>query len=176
MSIFQEDGTTYFVTLECHQRQRLLARPRLKQILVDAILKTKMQFGLHVAAYVILDEHAHLIFMAPAAGDCLAPMNYLRAMVARQWRELDRLSDDAPFWNHTVKQRNLPSPDDLRAHLDYIHYDPVRHGQCSRAFDYPWSSLPARVEQGHYPEDWAVMGPPASLRRIKARYSARQPA
>lgn len=174
MFISKEDGATYFVTLECHQRQCLLAQPRLKQLLVDAILKTKMQFGLHVAAYVIHDDHVHLLFVAPIDAECLAPMNYLRAIMTRHWREIDRVEEDAQLWNHTVKQRYLLSPDELRAHLDYIHYDPVRHGRCARAFDYPWSSLPARVEQGHYPEDWALMGPPASLHRIKVRYAAEQ--
>ncbi len=176
MHIHKEDGGTYFVTLECFQRQPLLARPRLKQLLVDAILKTKTQFRLHMAAYVILDDHAHLIFVAPAESECLAPMNFLRASMARLWREHDQVLDDTPFWTHSMKQRPLLTPDDLRAHLDYIHYDPVRHGHSERAFDYQWSSLPARVEQGHYSENWAVMGPPASLHRITPHHAARRSA
>lgn len=166
MHTYKEDGGTYFVTLECQQRQPLLARPRLKQMLIEAMLKTKTQFGLHLAAYVVLDDHVHLLFVAPAEGDWLAPMHYLRASMARLWREHDQILEDKSLWNHGVKQRALRSADDLRAHLDYIHYDPVRHGLCQRASDYVWSSFPVRVEQGHYPEDWAVMGPPASLGRF----------
>ncbi|MDO9225327.1 MAG: transposase [Pseudomonadota bacterium] len=168
MLTYKEDGGTYFITLECFQRQPLLARPRLKQMLIDAMLKTKTQFGLHLAAYVILDDHVHLLFVAPAEGECLAPMNYLRALMTRTWREHDQVLDETPFWSHGVKQRTLADADALRAHLDYIHYDAVSHGQCQHAFDYVWSSLPARVEQGHYPEDWAILGPPASLRRVEA--------
>ena len=100
----------------------------------------------------------------------LAPMNHLRAGMARTWREQDQILDDALFWNPGLKSRLLVDVDELRSYLDFIHYDPVRHGVCGRAFDYPWSSLPARVEQGHYPEDWALLGPPASLRRVGARH------
>lgn len=166
MHTYKEDGATYFVTMDCFQRQPLLAPPRVKEMLVDTIQKTKKQFGLHVAAYVILDDHAHLIFIAPTASEGAGPVNYLRARMTRLWREHDQRPAEAPFWNHGMKLRTLESADDLRAHLDYIHYDPVRHGLCERAYDYPWSSLQARVEQGHYPENWALLGPPASLGRF----------
>ena len=166
----KKEGTSYFVTMECFQRQPLMARPLLKQMLFDAIQKTRKQFSLHVAAYVILDNHVHLVFMVPAEGECLAPMNYLRARMTRILREQEHLPEGSPFWGHGMKLRQLGDSADLRAHIDYIHYDPVRHGLCERAFDYPWSSLPARVEQGHYPEDWAVIGPPASLSRIASRH------
>lgn len=170
MTIHNAAEDAYFVTLECFRRQPLLARPQLKQMLVDAMLKTKAQFGLHLVAYVVLDDHAHLLFVTPIAADCLAPMNYLRARLTRLWREHDMRLDEAQLWNHGIRSRRLSDPDAVRAHLDYIHYDPVRHGVCERAFDYPWSSLPARVEQGFYPEDWALLGPPASLRRVGARH------
>jgi putative transposase len=159
-------GATYFVTLECFQRQTLMARPPVKQMMVESIRETKKQFGLRVAAYVVLDDHAHLVFVAPVETECMGPMNALRARMVRVWRERDQVLEDAPFWSRGMKSRLLADRDDLRAHLDFVHYDPVRHGLCERAFDYPWSSLPARVEQGHYPEDWALLGPPASLSRL----------
>lgn len=161
-----QDGFTYFVTLECLQRKPLLANPRVKQLLVHALHETKKQFTLHLGGYVILDDHAHFAFIVPATTDVQAPMNYLRARFLREWRELESHKEDAAFWEHGIKGRLLKNLDDLRAHLDFIHYDPVRHGQVWRAMDYPWSSLRARVEQGHYPEDWGVMGPPASLGRF----------
>ena len=161
-----KDGATYFVTLECYQRQPLLARPRAKQVLLRAIHDTKKQFVLHLGGYVILDDHVHLVFVASGDSEHLGPMNFLRARFTRAWRELEKDANDATFWEHGIKARILADVDDLRAHLDYIHYDPVRHGLCQRAYDYLWSSLRARVEQGHYTEEWAVLGPPASLGRF----------
>ncbi len=161
-----EDGATYFVTLECFQRRPLLARPRVKQLLLNAMQDTKKQFGLHLGGYVILDDHAHLLFVAAADSEHLGPMNYLRARLTRTWREMEPGADDIPFWEHGIKARVLVDADDMRAYLDYIHYDPVRHGACERAYDYLWSSLRARVDQGHYTEDWGVLGPPASLGRF----------
>ena len=164
------DGATYFITLKCLDRQPLLFRPRLKQVLLRAIHDTKKQFGLHLGGYAILDDHAHLLFVA-ADGEYAGPMNYLQERFGRAWRKLEQDADvDADaFWEHGVKARLLADSDDLRAHLDFIHYDPVRHGLCYRAYDYIWSSLQIRVEQGHYAKDWAVSGPPASIRGITLR-------
>lgn len=166
------DGATYFVTLNCFQRQPLLSRPRLKQLLLSAIHDTKKQFGLHLGGYVILDDHVHLVFVAAADGEYLGPMNYLRARFTRAWRELETDATADAFWDHGIKARLLADADDLRAHLDCIHYDPVRHGLRYRAYDYEWSSLRARVEQGHYSEDWALLGPPASISRVTSRGGA----
>jgi len=168
------DGATYFITLKCFHRQPLLFRPRLKQLLLGAIHDTKKQFTLHLGGYAILDDHAHLVFVANADSEHLGPMNYLRARFGRAWRELEKDADantDA-FWDHGIKARLLADSDDLRAHLDFIHYDPVRHGLCYRAYDYLWSSLRTRVEQGYYAEDWAVLGPPAAISRITSRGGA----
>ena len=160
------DGASYFVTLNCLRRQPLLSRPGLKQLLLRAMQETKKQFGLHLGGYVILDDHAHLLFVVAADREYLGPMNYLRARFLRAWRELETNVNDAAFWDHGVKARLLSESDEVRAHLDFIHYDPVRHGLSYRAYDYVWSSLRARVDQGHYAEDWALLGPPASIDRI----------
>jgi putative transposase len=160
------DGVSYFVTLNCLHRQPLLSRPHLKQLLLRAMRETKKQFALHLGGYVILDDHAHLLFVVAADSEHLGAMNYLRARFLRAWRELEKDVNDATFWEHGVKARQLADSDEVRAHLDFIHYDPVRHGLSYRAYDYVWSSLRARVDQGHYAEDWALLGPPASIDRI----------
>jgi putative transposase len=169
MQTFQ-DGETYFVTLECQQHTPLLSHTRAKEMLLGALLESKKQFGLHLAAYVILDDHIHLVFILPKDVELTGVMNYLRARFLRTWRELTPDSDGA-FWEHDAKWRVLKDVDDLRAHLDFVHYDPVHHGAAYRAFDYPWSSLRARVEQGHYTEEWAMMGPPASISRFVVHHA-----
>ena len=98
-------------------------------------------------------------------------MNDLRATFLRTWRKSTPLlereeANNAPFWEHTIEYRGCFSSEDLRAYLDFIHYDPVRHNLAIRPADYPWSSLPARIAQGHYPETWAEIGPPAAISRV----------
>lgn len=57
------------------------------------------------------------------------------------------------FWEHTVRDE-----DDFKRCLDYIHWNPVKHGLVSRVKEYRWSSFRRWVGLGEYDEDWG--GPP----------------
>ncbi len=160
-----------FVTLRTFGRAPLMAKAPMKQLLLDCFTDTKKRFKLTVAGYVVLDDHAHFLFSIPGDYECSAVMNDLRAAFLRAWRKTTPLwerdaANISPFWEHNIEYRSAYAPEDLRAYLDFIHYDPVRHGLCQRAADYPWSSLPSRIAQGHYPESWAEIGPPAAIARV----------
>lgn len=143
----------------------------MKQLLIDCLTETKKRFKLTVAGYVVLDDHSHLLFSIPPEHECSAVMNDLRAGFMRSWRKsiplLDRdTPNNAPFGEHNIEYRSAYTTEDLRAYLDFIHYDPARHGVAARPADYRWSSLQARIAQGYYPETWAEIGPPASISRV----------
>ena len=43
---------------------------------------------------------------------------------------------------------------DCARHIDYIHYNPVKHGWVEAAIDWPYSSFRRFVEAGIYAADW----------------------
>lgn len=53
------------------------------------------------------------------------------------------------FWEHLIRDEN-----DLRRHLDYIHFNPVKHNLSSCAADWPYSTFHRYVKEGMYPMDW----------------------
>ena len=53
------------------------------------------------------------------------------------------------FWEHTIRDET-----DLARHVDYIHYNPAKHGLVSRVGDWPYSSFHRYVRLGMLPEDW----------------------
>jgi putative transposase len=53
------------------------------------------------------------------------------------------------FWEHTIRNDR-----DLERHVDYIHFNPVKHKLVSRVCDWPHSSFHQYVERGLLPEDW----------------------
>lgn len=53
------------------------------------------------------------------------------------------------FWEHT-----LQDDEDFERHLNYIHYNPVKHGYVSSPRDWPWSSFHRYVKAGVYDADW----------------------
>ncbi|MHC1697950.1 MAG: transposase [Geobacteraceae bacterium] len=57
------------------------------------------------------------------------------------------------FWKNTVQDE-----DDLRRHLDYLHYNPVKHGLVANVADWPHSTFHNHVSRGLYLPDWGGRG------------------
>ena len=62
------------------------------------------------------------------------------------------------FWDHIIRDE-----DDFQRHLDYIHYNPVKHGVVKSANEYIFSSFRAYVERGAYSLDWGVGEAPQQI-------------
>lgn len=56
--------------------------------------------------------------------------------------------------DHLHCEHLIRDEDDLRRHVDYIHFNPVKHGHAVRALDWPHSSFRRWVKRGEYPVDW----------------------
>jgi len=55
------------------------------------------------------------------------------------------------FWEHVIRD-----PVDLRRHVDYNHYNPVKHGLVSRVSEWLYSSFHWYVREETLPPDWAA--------------------
>jgi putative transposase len=53
------------------------------------------------------------------------------------------------YWEHTIRDDR-----DYEAHMDYVHFNPVKHGLADTPADWPFSSFCRRVARGIYPRDW----------------------
>jgi putative transposase len=53
-------------------------------------------------------------------------------------------------FGHTVRDES-----DFARHIDYVHFNPVKHGLVQRVRDWPYSSFHRYVREGLLPEDWA---------------------
>ena len=55
------------------------------------------------------------------------------------------------FWDHIIRDQ-----DDMNRHIDYIHYNPVKHSLVSDPFLYEYSSLIRYFNKGYYEREWGV--------------------
>jgi putative transposase len=60
------------------------------------------------------------------------------------------------FWEHTIRDVS-----DFEHHLDYIHYNPVKHSLVSNPAHWPHSSFLAWQQRGAYPVGWGITVPPS---------------
>jgi putative transposase len=50
----------------------------------------------------------------------------------------------------------IRNSEDLYRHMDYIHYNPVKHGYASKPLGYKWSSFNTHVDMGNYNAEWGA--------------------
>jgi putative transposase len=55
------------------------------------------------------------------------------------------------YWEHQIRDEA-----DFERHVDYIHFNPVKHGWASRPIDWPHSSVHRYVQQGLLEAEWAL--------------------
>lgn len=53
------------------------------------------------------------------------------------------------YWEHTICDAN-----DFARHVDYIHYNPVKHGYVDRAEEWVYSSIHRYIAAGIVPRGW----------------------
>ncbi len=59
------------------------------------------------------------------------------------------------FWDHIIRDQN-----DFNRHIDYIHFNPVKHGLVIDPFVFEHSSLVGYFAKGYYNRDWGVIDIP----------------
>ncbi len=58
------------------------------------------------------------------------------------------------YWEHQIRDEC-----DLARHVDYIHYNPVKHSLVARAADWPHSTFHRYVVEGLLSADWSDGSP-----------------
>jgi putative transposase len=157
-------GGTYFFTVVAYGRVALFQSPSAREILGRALRRCLAKYPFEMIAIVLLPEHLHTVWaLPPGDADYSRRWSWTKSEFTKEWlvtgganvqpraasREGRRSVWQRRFWEHTIRDEA-----DLEAHVDYIHYNPVKHGLVSRVRDWPWSSFHQWVERGHYSIDW----------------------
>jgi putative transposase len=141
---YYKNDTDYFITTITYNREPLL--------LLDIDLFWQSWTTNKPKAWVILPDHFHVIINN--GSDTISDIiQRFKVRYVTQFRKKSRHGRvwQNRFWDHIIRDNN-----DLKQHLDYIHYNPVRHGLTNDPFEYEHSSLTLYHKFGYYQRDWAV--------------------
>jgi putative transposase len=155
-------GTTFFFIVVSFHRRPILCDLPIRAALRDAIEIVRITMPFEIDAWVLLPDHLHCIWTLPPDADFSQRWLQIkrRVSVACGQRYRIRSSDAAEarrqgtiwqrrFWEHRIRDEA-----DLRTHMDYIHFNPVKHGHVERVSDWPYSTFHRYVKSGIYPADW----------------------
>lgn len=134
-------------------------------LLRRAVSDVKREHPFELIAMVVLPEHLHCVWALPP-GDANYPVRWkkIKAAFSRglphgEQRSASRVAKgERGIWQRWYWEHTLRNDDDLRRRVDYIHYNPVKHGHVRYVKEWPHSTFHRYVERGVYPDDWAGDG------------------
>ncbi len=135
---------SYFVTAVTQNRNPIL--------LGDPTIFWACWMIVQPEAWVIMPDHFHVILNIEN-NDISYIMQNFKLRYALQYRKQGGIGKcwQNRFWDHMIRDQ-----DDLKHHVDYIHYNPVKHGLVKSPFDYAQSSFMEYYRKGLYESNWGV--------------------
>ena len=157
-------GGTYFFTVVTERRQRVLVLPEVRAALRAAIENVRVARPFDIKGWVLLPDHIHAIWtLPPDDADFATRWRLIKLLFAKGLPKHERLSAvrrqrkergiwHRRYWEHTIRDER-----DFEAHVNYIHFNPVKHRHATAPRDWPHSSFNRFVREGLLAPDWAVV-------------------
>jgi putative transposase len=153
-------GGTYFFTVTLADRRSSALVDNVDALRV-AFRITRRERPFTIDSIVILPDHLHTIWTLPSGdSDFSGRWRRIKAyfthrLVAagvpvKRPRNGEYALWQRRFWEHTIRNEI-----DFERHVDYVHFNPVKHKLVNRVREWPYSSFHAYVRRGLLPADWA---------------------
>ncbi len=159
-------GSTVFLTWVTYQRAPLFKHSENVTRFRQAVRQTRTEAPFEIVAAAILPDHVHFIWTLPDGDSNYSRRvgriktlftralrgKYTQSGNISQSRRKHRESNvwQRRFWEHTIR-----TEEELARCLNYVHYNPVKHGLVSCPHQWPHSSFQKWIDAGHYRSDWA---------------------
>ena len=136
-------GGTYFFTLNLRDRRSDLLVRHIG-LLRESWREVSNTHPFETLAAVVLPDHMHIVVSLPEDDADYPPrLRLLKSGFTRrlpddvksEGRKGERNVWQRRYWEHTIRDEA-----DLEAHVNYVHYNPVKHGHVAEMDDWPYST------------------------------------
>ncbi|MEQ1717388.1 MAG: transposase [Hyphomicrobium sp.] len=159
------EGASYFFTVVTHNRQPILKGDAAVTLFMSALRSIQCSHSFELEAYVILPDHLHMIWTLPG-GDSDYPTRwrqiksaFTRSIATKDLAEVSpsrKSKLEQAIWQRRYWEHTIASDGDFAAHVEYIHFNPVKHKLAARPRDWPHSSFHDWVKRGQYDCNWGA--------------------
>ncbi len=153
-------GACYFFTVNLAERNQSLLVDHIAELRL-AFKQTRQNHAFDIIAIVVLPDHLHTMWQLPG-NDANFPMrwNLIKRRFSSALPKNERISASRQkkgergiwqrrYWEHLIRD------DDFEHPVNYIHFNPVKHGYVRSAVDWPYSCIHRYVEKGIIANNWA---------------------
>ena len=156
-------GGSFFFAVVTHRRVPLLASAHAVEVLRGAFRAVRKARPFEVDAMAVLPDHLHCIWtLPPGDTDFATRWRLVKTCFTKHCDPALRPAPDRArmtkreqaLWQHRYWEHLLRDEADFNRHVEYIHYNPVKHAHVQAPMDWPYSSFRRYVEAGLYAADW----------------------
>ena len=155
-------GATYFFTVNLADRDSTTLVDHIED-LRNAVRYVRMRHPFVIDAMVVLPEHLHAVWtLPPSDADYALRWRLIKTWFSRRIPRGERRRDsriakgERAIWQRRYWEHLISDEEDLHRHVDYVLFNPVKHGYADRASNWPYSSFHRYVAEGRLSQDWGV--------------------
>jgi len=155
-----QGGTWFFTVVLMDRKSDLLVKNI--DALRDAHKYVMRNHPFVIEAMVVLPEHLHAIWTLPENdADYSNRWRLIKTEFSRSIKKKEKISTsrinkgERGIWQRRFWEHRIRDEIDFARHVDYIHFNPVKHKLVAEVKDWPWSSFHKYVHRGILPECWA---------------------
>ncbi|OEU63784.1 MAG: transposase [Desulfobacterales bacterium S5133MH16] len=161
----QIKGATYFFTVVTHKRTKFLCESENVSLLRETFKYVIEKHPFTIDAFVLLPDHLHCLWTLPDGDHDFSKRwrlikTYFTRKCDDKYKHTPPVSRQSKkeqavwqrrFWEHLIRDE-----DDFIRHVEYIHYNPVKHGLVMTPKGWPYSSFHRYVRDGCYNLEWGA--------------------
>ena len=155
-------GGTFFFTANLADRNYRLLTEHVG-MLREVTRTVRQRHSFEIVAMVVLPDHLHAVWTLPP-GDRNYPMRWslIKAGFSRVIMKTEPVSEshvckrERGVWQRRYWEHQIRNEDDLARHVDYIHFNPVKHGHVKSPVEWPYSSIHRYIRKGFVSFDWGM--------------------
>jgi putative transposase len=106
-------------------------------LLLDAMRKIDQA---NIIGWVVLPNHYHLMIQLETLDQISRPLKNLHGTTSHAWNKQDQQTGKRQVW-YKYSDRMIRNESHLYKAMNYIHYNPVKHGYVTDVYGWPWSSV-----------------------------------
>ena len=141
----------YLITAANFEHALIMGAPERRTEFESRLLEAMNSIRADAAGWVILPNHYHFLAGVESLDQVSAALKQLHGNTSREWNLADGQTGKRKVW-YKFSDRMIRDEAHFFRALNYIHYNPVKHGYVTDPYEWPWLSLNNYVET--HGRDW----------------------
>lgn len=138
--------------MSTHHGARILTD--LGQMVVEAWGDVKQDTGMELICWAVLPDHFHVVM--DTNFNTVSTLTHAFKLASAKRFHREPVAGRTQLWEAASWSQKISSQGELERHIDFVHYNPVKHGLASKPWDYQQSSFREFVKHGYYFKDWTL--------------------